>query len=113
METPASSSQADQERIQAEIADLAERINALQSIYYETNDEYNEYLGAQNIVMLSSVRVTERFPILIFTILIVVIFGALGCAGAALFGRIEDFIGITPLPTRWMACPTGPSATSS
>ena len=43
-------------------------------------------------MMLSSVRVTERFPILIFTILIVVIFGALGCAGAALFGRIEDFI---------------------
>ncbi len=110
---PASSSQAVQERVQGEIALLAEEINALQSIYYETNDEYNEYLGAQNIVMLSSVRVTERFPILIFTILIVVIFGALGCAGAALFGRIEDFIGITPLPTRWMACPTGPSATSS
>ena len=89
---PASSSQAVQERVQGEIALLAEEINALQSIYYETNDEYNEYLGAQNIVMLSSVRVTERFPILIFTILIVVIFGALGCAGAALFGRIEDFI---------------------
>ena len=89
---PASSSQEDQERIQAEIARLAEEINALQSVYYETNDEYNEYLGSQNIVMLSSVRVTERFPIMIFTILIVVIFGALGCAGAALFGRVEDFI---------------------
>lgn len=57
-----------------------------------TNDEYNEYLGSQNIVMLSSVRVTERFPILLFTVLIMVIFGALGCAGGALFGRIEDFI---------------------
>ncbi|MCI8677975.1 MAG: GGDEF domain-containing protein [Lawsonibacter sp.] len=89
---PASSPQAAQDQIQAKIARLAEEINALQSIYYETNDEYNEYLGAQNIMMLSSVRVTERFPILIFTILIVVIFGALGCAGAALFGRIEDFI---------------------
>ena len=43
-------------------------------------------------MMLSSVRVTERFPIAVFTILVVVIFGALGCAGAALFGRIEDFI---------------------
>ena len=89
---PASSSQADQERVRGEIARLAEEINALQTIYYETNDEYNEYLGAQNIMMLSSVRVTERFPIAVFTILIVVIFGALGCAGAALFGRIEDFI---------------------
>ena len=43
-------------------------------------------------MMLSSVRVTERFPIMIFTVLIVVVFGVLGCAGAALFGRIEDFI---------------------
>ncbi|MCI8970023.1 MAG: GGDEF domain-containing protein [Oscillibacter sp.] len=89
---PASSSQADQERIQAEIERLAEKINALQAVYYETNDEYNEFLGAQNIRMLSSVRVAERFPIMLFTILIVLIFGALGCAGAALFGRIEDFI---------------------
>ncbi len=89
---PSSSSQAVQEKIQQEIACLAEEINVLQDVYYRTNDEYNEYLGAQNIVMLSSVRVTERFPIMIFTILIVVIFGALGCAGAALFGRIEDFI---------------------
>ena len=89
---PAVSLEAGQQSIQAEIACLAEKINALQSIYYETNDEYNEYLGAQNIMMLSSVRVTERFPVLIFTVLIVVIFGALGCAGAALFGRIEDFI---------------------
>ena len=87
-----SSSQSAQERIQEEIQHLAEKINNLQAVYYETNDEYNEYLGAQNIVMLSSVRVTERFPILIFTVLIVVIFGVLGCAGAAVFGRIEDFI---------------------
>ena len=72
--------------------ELAEKINALQTVYYETNDEYNEYLGAQNILMRSSVRVAERFPIGLFTVLIVVIFGALGCAGAALFGRIEDFI---------------------
>ncbi|MCI8889377.1 MAG: GGDEF domain-containing protein [Hungatella sp.] len=86
------SPQEDQDRTQEEIEDLAQKINALQTVYYETNDEYNDYLGAQNIVMLSSVRVTERFPIFVFTILIVVIFGALGCAGAALFGRIEDFI---------------------
>ena len=89
---PANSPQTVQGRVQEEIQRIAEKINALQAVYYETNDEYNEYLGAQNIVMLSSVRVTERFPILIFTVLIVVIFGALGCAGAAIFGRIEDFI---------------------
>ncbi len=89
---PAVSSETEQEKIREEIGSLAEKINALQTVYYETNDEYNDYLGARNIVMLSSVRVTERFPIMIFTVLIVIIFGVLGCAGAALFGRIEDFI---------------------
>ncbi len=94
---PASSSPAVQEQLQGEIASLVEKISSLQAIYYETNDEYNEYLGVQNIMMLSSVRVTERFPILIFAVLIMVIFGALGCAGAALFGRIEDFKETGPL----------------
>lgn len=89
---PAVSSEQAQQEIQEKIGRLADKINDLQSVYYETNDEYNEYLGAHNIVMLSSVRVTERFPIFIFAVLIVVIFGVLGCAGAALFGRIEDFI---------------------
>lgn len=89
---PAVSPETLQNEIEEEIARLAEKINVLQTIYYETNDEYNEYLGARNIVMLSSVRVTERFPIAVFTVLIVIIFGVLGCAGAALFGRIEDFI---------------------
>lgn len=89
---PLASSSEVQEDLQAKIERIAQKINTLQDIYYETNDEYNEFLGAQNIAMLSSVRVTERFPILLFTILIVVIFGVLGCAGAALLGRIEDFI---------------------
>lgn len=91
-DAPATSPLSQQQEVQKEIERLAEKINSLQTVYYETNDEYNEYLGSQNIAMLSSVRVTERFPILIFTILIVTVFGALGCAGAALFGRIEDFI---------------------
>ncbi len=89
---PARSPESVQETMKEKIEVLADKINALQNAYYETNDEYNEYLGARNIMMLSSVRVTERFPIMIFTVLIVVVFGVLGCAGAALFGRIEDFI---------------------
>ncbi len=91
-DAPASAAEDVQAQTLEKIEKLAEKINELQAVYYETNDEYNEYLGGKNIAVLSSVRVTERFPIMIFTILIVVVFGALGCAGAALFGRIEDFI---------------------
>ncbi len=91
-DAPASASEEVQVQTLEKIERLAEKINELQAVYYETNDEYNEYLGGKNIAVLSSVRVTDRFPIMIFTILIIVVFGALGCAGAALFGRIEDFI---------------------
>lgn len=94
---PASSSPAVQEQLQGRSPPWWRRSAAFRPSMYETNDEYNEYLGAQNIMMLSNVRVTERFPILIFAVLIMVIFGALGCAGAALFGRIEDFKETGPL----------------
>lgn len=81
-----------QKDILNKIERLADKINKLQSVYYQTNDEYNEYLGGKNVAVLSSVRVTERFPITLFAVLIIVIFGALGCAGAAIFGRVEDFV---------------------
>lgn len=89
---PLYSSEELQQGVMGEISRVAEKINALLAVYYETNDEYNEYLGAQNIMLLSSVRITERFPVKLFTVLIIMIFGVLGCVGAVLFGRIEDFI---------------------
>ncbi len=68
------------------------KIDALYKTYYATNDEFNEYLGAKNIMVLSNVKVTERFPLAIFAVIVVLIFGAVGCVGAVLFGRIGDFI---------------------
>ncbi len=104
----ASSPSGVQQQLQEEIASLAERISSLQDIYYETNDEYNEYLGAQNIMMLSSVRVTERFPILIFAVLIMGSLARWAAPGRPSLAGSRTSSSSTPLPTRWTDCHPGP-----
>ena len=84
-DAPASASEEVQVQTLEKIERLAEKINELQAVYYETNDEYNEYLGGKNIAVLSSVRVTDRFPIMIFTILIIVVWCAWLCRCGALW----------------------------
>ena len=36
------------------------RVNTLYKILGETNEEYNEYLGAQNLCMLTNVSVAQK-----------------------------------------------------
>ena len=92
---------------QSRIESMVSRINNLYSILADTNDEYNEYLGAANITMLSSVGVTEAIPVARFTVLVICVFGLVGCLGAVVIGRIEDIIHyyaltnkVTGLPNR-------------
>ncbi len=89
---PDQSSQEEQDEIAAEIQTLVNRINTLYTNMEETTDEYNEYLGAANISVLSSVGVTEKISINKFTMMIVVVFGVFGCLGAIVLGRLWDII---------------------
>ena len=89
---PEQSSQEEQDEIAAEIQTLVNRINTLYTNMEETTDEYNEYLGAANISVLSSVGVTEKISINKFTMMIVVVFGVFGCLGAIVLGRLWDII---------------------
>ena len=89
---PQASSQQVQEETEASIRALVDEVNALYDILHVTNDEYNEFLGAQNIHLITSVGVSERIPVALFTAFVVVIFGVVGCAGAIIIGRVEDII---------------------
>lgn len=89
---PDQSSQEEQDEIAAEIQTLVNRINTLYTNMEETTDEYNEYLGAANISVLSSVGVTEKISITKFTMMIIVVFGVFGCLGAIALGRLWDII---------------------
>lgn len=77
---------------QEKIEKLVLKVNNLYQILGLTNDEYNEYLGAENISVLSSVGVAEKIPVGRFTVLVVIVFGILGCLGATVLGRAEDII---------------------
>ena len=89
---PAQSPQEEQDAVTEAIRTLVDRINTLYAAMETTIDEYNEYLGASNISVLSSVGVTEKISINKFTMLVVVVFGLFGCLGAIALGRLWDII---------------------
>lgn len=89
---PAESPEAQQQRAQESIAALVSKVNTLYAIFNETNDEYNEYLGANNITVLATVGVTEAIPVKMYTVLIILVFGVIGCVGAIVLGRMGDII---------------------
>lgn len=78
--------------VEQEIGDVLERMNELYDIVTRTNTEYNQYLGAHNIKMLSSTSVKERFDMSAYQMIIVVFFLVIGCCGAVLLGRLGDIL---------------------
>lgn len=89
---PAASADTVRKEAEDSIYALVTKINDLYKILDLTNDEYNEFLGANNIVVLSSVGVSENMPVRLFTVFVVLIFGVLGCLGAIIIGRIGDIV---------------------
>lgn len=78
--------------VEADIKEIAERLNSLYEIAGITNSEFNEYLGAANVAVLSSIGVTEKINIWLYALLAVGLFGFLGCLGAVLLGRTGDIV---------------------
>lgn len=78
------------ETAQAMIDSLASRLNDLYKILEQTNSEYNEYAGAENIRLISGIAVAPRFQLWLYAGLIVVFFGLFGCMGAVVVGRLGD-----------------------
>ena len=91
-DAPEKSPQDQQEHVEREIRALVDKINQLYADMGLTTDEYNEYLGAANISVLSSVGVTEKVSVTKFTLMIVVVFGVFGCLGAIALGRLWDIV---------------------
>ena len=80
------------EKVDNEISQLLEELNNLYNITIETNDEYNEYLGASYISVLSSSSVAEGINVGLYTI-IAFFFLVILCLGSAiLLGRLGDII---------------------
>ncbi len=80
------------ETVEEEIGAVISRMNDLYDIVTKTNEEYNEYLGAANIRILSGTQVHPAFSMKLYMAIVAVFFLLVGCCGAILLGRIGDIL---------------------
>lgn len=78
--------------VEDEIIELQTRLNTLYETLSITMEEYNEYMGAVNVGVLSSTAVSARVNVRLYMMLGVIVFFILGVCGAILLGRIQDFM---------------------
>ena len=81
-----------QAEIDAEIKEIVTELNELYKITMQTNDEYNEYLGASYISVLSSASVKPSINVSLYTIIAFFFLIILCCGGAVVIGRMGDIV---------------------
>ncbi|MCI8622737.1 MAG: GGDEF domain-containing protein [Provencibacterium sp.] len=89
---PPSQSGVTSDMVEGELRSLLDRMNELYRAVDRTNSEYNEYLGAATIRILSSVAVHSAYNMRAYLSMIAVFFLVVGCCGAILFGRLGDIL---------------------
>ncbi len=99
-----SGQKATNEEAEAEIRAILDKMNGLYDIVTLTNVEYNEYLGAQAIRVLSSVSVGSSINMNLYMTVIAVFFLLIGCGGAILLGRAGDILEYLFLKDRLTGC---------
>lgn len=80
------------EEFEREIDALLLELTDLYRITMQTNDEYNKYLGASYISVLSSVSVKESVNVILYTAIAFVFLMVVCCGGAIILGRVGDII---------------------
>ena len=84
--------EARRERIGEEINALISKLNSLYDITMKTNNEYNKYLGASYISVLSSSSVRESVNVTLYTAIAFFFLIVVCCGGAIVIGRIGDIV---------------------
>ena len=80
------------EDIEKEIDTLIKELTVLYDATTKTNNEYNKYLGASYISVLSSASVRESVNVPLYTAIAFFFLMILCCGGAIVFGRAGDII---------------------
>lgn len=78
--------------VDREIKDLIAELTELYNKTTATNDEYNEYLGASYISVLSSSSVKESVNVNLYTMIAFIFLIVLCCGGAIVIARVGDII---------------------
>ncbi len=80
------------EEVEKEINTFLDELTILYDITTKTNDEYNKYLGASYISVLSSASVKESVNVPLYTAIAFFFLVVLCCGGAIVLGRAADII---------------------
>ena len=80
------------DEVQKEINTLLDELTALYDATMKTNEEYNKYLGASYISVLSSASVKESINVVLYTAIAFFFLVILCCGGAIILGRTGDII---------------------
>ncbi len=80
------------EEVEKEIDTLLKELNVLYDTTMKTNEEYNKYLGASYISVLSSASVRESVNVTLYTAIAFFFLMILCCGGAIVLGRTGDII---------------------
>ena len=78
--------------IEQEIDTLLDKLDVLYDTTMKTNNEYNKYLGASYISVLSSASVRESVNVILYTAIAFFFLMILCCGGAIILGRAGDII---------------------
>ncbi len=78
--------------VESEINTLLDELTILYDTTMKTNDEYNKFLGASYISVLSSASVRESVNVLLYTAMAFFFLMVLCCGGAIVLGRTGDII---------------------
>ncbi len=80
------------EGVEKEIDTLLSKLTALYDTTMKTNNEYNKYLGASYISVLSSASVRESVDVMLYTAIAFFFLMILCCGSAIVLGRTGDII---------------------
>ncbi len=78
--------------VESGIDTLLSELNVLYDITMKTNDEYNKYLGASYISVLSSASIRESVNVKLYTAIAFFFLMILCCGGTVVLGRTGDII---------------------
>lgn len=78
--------------VDTEIKNLISDLTDLYNTTIKTNDEYNQYLGASYISVLSSVSVKPSVNVNLYTMIAFFFLVICGCGSAVVLGRIGDIV---------------------
>ncbi len=80
------------QNVEKEINSLIDELTTLYDITMKTNNEYNKYLGASYISILSSASVKESVNVILYTAIAFFFLVVVCCGGTIVLGRTVDII---------------------